>query len=315
MDLSAWVRLVRLPTVFTLIANVAGAYIYVAAGPWPLPRFAAVVVAGVLLYWSGMIFNDVMDIEVDRRERPGRVLPSGQIALGSARRAAVGLMLLGIVVGGLSGYLPAPGSSATPSPGIISLLLALAILLYDGPLKETVWGPVAMGACRVLSFLLGASPVIADGAASGVLGFPTHVWGAAVGYGVFVMGITIIARGETGETPRSIVAVGLAVMSSGLLLMGLAPFVAPPETVFFPPWASGAAVFIGLLSGGVLVRGWRTLGDGGPPRVQGLVRVGLLTLIPLAATFATLGAGRVAGLAIFSLLVPAIVLSSRIRMT
>ena len=37
------------------------------------------VAASVFLYLAGMVLNDVYDVEIDRRERPDRPLPSGRI--------------------------------------------------------------------------------------------------------------------------------------------------------------------------------------------------------------------------------------------
>ena len=69
-------------------------------GAAPAGTVAVVAVAMALFYTAGMILNDVADLEVDRRERPERPLPSGAVsrtaalaafcALSGAGRAAAG---------------------------------------------------------------------------------------------------------------------------------------------------------------------------------------------------------------------------------
>ena len=46
---------------------------------------------------------------------------------------------------------------ATSRPGVVAALLAACILLYDAWLKRTPLGPLAMGGCRMLNVLLGMS--------------------------------------------------------------------------------------------------------------------------------------------------------------
>lgn len=315
MNLEPWARLVRIPTVFTILADVSAAFLLVAHGPQPLGRMAAIVGAGVMFYWSGMIFNDLFDVEEDRRERPSRPLPSGAIAVSTARSAAILFMALGIVFAVLSGFIPAEGFATTWRPAGVAIALAIMILLYNGPLKSTPLAPMAMGTCRVLSFLLGASPVLLAGQDVPVYGFENHVLGAAIGFGVYIMGITLIARDEAKEIQRATVIGGLVVIFMGAMLLALSPRLAPPDAGFVMLGPQGVALLVGVLCISVLARGLVLLKDPRKERVQLVVRIGLLTLIPLAATFATLGAGAVCGLSIFALFVPAILLSLRVRMT
>ena len=92
----AWAQLVRLPNVFTVLADVSAAFLLVSQGPYPVGRFVLVVLAGVALYWAGMVLNDVFDIDRDRQERPARPIPAGQIPLGQAKAAGWGLLCLAL---------------------------------------------------------------------------------------------------------------------------------------------------------------------------------------------------------------------------
>ena len=70
--LLAFLELLRLPNVFTAIADVVMGFLLVAwtvSGPdWPPLVWA--VAASTALYLAGMVLNDLFDLEVDRRERP-----------------------------------------------------------------------------------------------------------------------------------------------------------------------------------------------------------------------------------------------------
>lgn len=308
-----WARLVRLPNVFTILADVAAAFLLVAHSPDPVWRFCCVLLAGVCLYWAGMILNDVFDVEVDRRERPLRPLPAGQISLSAARTAGWGLLASGVALAALSGYLPAEDLAETWRPAVIGILLAVAIVLYDGPLKRTFVAPLVMGLCRTLSFLLGASPVLVGDLPA--YGFAPHVWAAAAGFGIYVMGITIMARQEAGETQKSQLATGLAVLLAGCLVLALSPRLAGSDAGLRYGGDGTFLLLIGLLAVTVLYRASRFFSDPRPERVQITVKVALLTLIPLAAAFAMLGAGSFYGLAVFVLVFPATLLSARFRMT
>ena len=82
----------RLPNVFTAVADVTMGYVVTHGELQPVLHFALLVAASCLLYLSGMVLNDVFDAEVDARERPERPIPSGRISLNAA--AAVGWAML-----------------------------------------------------------------------------------------------------------------------------------------------------------------------------------------------------------------------------
>ena len=227
----AWAQLVRLPTVFTILADVGAAFLLVAHGPHPLSRFLCVLLAGVALYWAGMILNDVFDIEKDRRERSGRPLPAGLVSTHTAVVAGWGLLVFGIVASAVSGFLPgsfrgevAPLPS-TWLPGAIALVLAVMIVAYDGPLKSTVLAPYAMGSCRFLSFLLGASPclVAGDWAGGGGALIPKYVMVIASGFGIYIAGITTIARNEAVGGYSTALRTGMLLIIIGTIILAFAP--------------------------------------------------------------------------------------------
>ena len=313
----AWAQLVRLPTVFTILADVGAAFLLVAHGPYPLGRFICILIAGVALYWAGMILNDVFDVEKDRQERPNRPLPAGLVSIKSASRAGWGLLFFGVVAAATSGYLPGElqnGVSVPNSwlPGAVSVALAVMIVAYDGPLKKTPVAPFAMGTCRFLSFLLGASVclMVANG-----MTFPKHLIAIALGFGIYVAGITSIARNEAIGGRSASLNSGMVLLIVGIVILAFAPQLAAGNLGWqFSPRGT-FPILIGLIGLPVIMRGMRLFRNPTAGNIQNMIRAGLLTIIPLAASFALLGAGRIWGITIFALVAPALLVASRMRVT
>jgi 4-hydroxybenzoate polyprenyltransferase len=307
---------VRLPNVFTVLADVSAAFLLVASGPQPVLRLLCVLCSGVALYWAGMVLNDVFDLARDTQERPSRPIPAGWIAPSQAKFAGWGLLLVGVVLAAVSGYLPSDKYATTHLPAAVGLLLAITIVAYDGPLKQTPLAPAAMGACRVLSFLLGASPCFP---ADGWPYFPKYVVGIALGFGVYIMGITTMARREAtaddvvnGRSPT--LTTGLIVTAIGSGLLAFAPQLNEGPMDWHLPRQVFAFV-IGMIAFPVILRALRAVNDPTPRKIQTTIRVGILSIIPFAAAFAFLGAGAAYGLAVFGLAIPAIFLAIKFRVT
>ena len=97
----------------------------------------------------------------------------------------------------------------------MATLLSVAILAYNSGSKRTILGPQVMGACRGLNLLLGMTHAPALGGPAG--------WLAAVGFGLFVAGITWISRSETKSGETRNLLLGLTIQNLALLgLMALA---------------------------------------------------------------------------------------------
>jgi 4-hydroxybenzoate polyprenyltransferase len=309
---AAWAQLVRLPNVFTVIADVSAAYLLVSGGPDSPLQFVIIVLAGVSLYWAGMILNDVFDVDRDRSERPSRPIPAGLIPLPRATAAGWALLGAGVLLAAICGYLP-DGSGITWLPAAVAVLLAIAIVAYDGPLKKTPLAPAAMGSCRLLSFLLGAAPAVA-GAAEGSI-FPSYVLCIAAGFGIYIMGITSMARHEaTGGTSPTLYA-GLVFTAAGSAALAFAPRIADNPALWHVSPSNVFPFMIGVIAFPVVLRGARAIIDPTPVKIQSTIRVGVMTIIPLAASFALLGAGPTWGICVLSLMIPAVILATRFRVT
>src|SRR5207237_60823 len=127
-------------------------------------------------------------------------------------------LLLGVAGGWATGYL----SSATALPwrsGLVASALALCIVGYDGWLKSTPFGPLAMGGCRFLNILLGMS-VAPQPLPEGLLGYGVGEFFVAVGIGLYIAGVTWFARSEASISDRLNLLGAMAIIVVGVALLG-----------------------------------------------------------------------------------------------
>jgi hypothetical protein len=179
----AWLALARVSNTPTVVSNaVAGAVL--AAASAGAGTVAVVAFAMALFYTAGMVLNDVLDLDVDRRERPERPLPSGAVGVRAAVAAVVALLAAGSVLLVLVGV----------APFLAGLGLIALIVLYDAWHKGNVLSPVLMGGCRALVYVIAALAVVES--------VPWEAWGGAGMLLVYVVGLTAVAKAEaTGRSP------------------------------------------------------------------------------------------------------------------
>ncbi len=217
-----WLQLIRAPNAPTAVANILAGYLLANRNWENWPVLLYLIFSSLALYCCGMVLNDVFDAARDKTDQPNRPIPSGRITLRTATMLGWCLMALGILAAIAAGAFASP--SAVFQSGSIAALLALAIYLYDGPLKQTPLAPVSMGACRSLNVLLGASTVsttaLAEQNRPSIGGFPIEVLWAAIAIGVLIMGVTLLARNEScAVQQRGKLAVAAGVMLTGFVLL------------------------------------------------------------------------------------------------
>jgi len=158
----AYAQLMRLPNLFTAVADpLAGWFIVGATGSSLL-----LVGASACLYTAGIVLNDCFDYRQDCQERPERPLPRGVIGLRTAWTLGAALLVAGVALGGFA-----------------AIPLAVLILFYDAVARRIAWlGPVTLGGCRALNIALGLG------------GFVPVT--APVVLGIYVAGLSVIARHE-----------------------------------------------------------------------------------------------------------------------
>ena len=200
----AWLRLMRLPAVFTAISNVlCGCFISSPDQAPPLSQLGLLVLTTAGLYLGGMVLNDVFDAALDALERPERPIPSGRISRRAAAVFGTLLLLLGITA----------AACLSASTVLYALLTTAAVLAYNAYLKSTPAGPFGMAACRFLNFVLGSSV----GLSLGTLPSGT-VLTAAGALAVYIVGVTWFARNEAAVSSRFGLTGGLLVLLAGLAI-------------------------------------------------------------------------------------------------
>lgn len=287
-----YARLVRLPNVFTALADICLGALVTGALPDYTGRFLLLLLSSASLYLAGMVWNDYFDIEQDKRERPFRPLASGRVSLQTGRRLGTALMLAGL---GCAALADVTVDNYRWRSLLLAGLLVVAIFLYDGWLKRTVVGPVAMGMCRFLNILLALSvvPVALD------------MWGwvLALVVGVYITGVTWFARTEARDSSVTALKSAAAVMLGGVILSlaipGLLRESYPGHAIspLFPYLLVGFVFLVGLPVG-------RAIARPRPERVQPAVKRAVLGLVFLDAILATAIVGWM-GLGLVLLLLPA----------
>jgi len=315
---SIW-RLVRLPNVFTALADVALGYLFVTQGTAVnIPLFLLLLGSSACLYMAGMVLNDVFDVEQDTRERPHRPIPSGAISLGVAQQIGWGLLAGGVVLAGCAAGLSLRITDLWWRSFVVAIAIAVAIVLYDKFLKTTVWGPVLMGLCRMLNVLLGMSVAVSrPGTAWG--GFDTAELAVAGGMGLFVMGITWFARREAGEISRNELWGGIVLMACGLLTLAAFPncgeFARGERTLTIQPPLIWPLLLL-LLGSSIVRRCAVALAAPTPARVQLAVKQCILSIVVLDAAVCLAARSPVGwAVGIASLLIPTLWLGRWIHST
>ena len=137
-----WLDLARAGNFPSVWSNVFCALVLSAPliGTWPpVGLLLSAFVAGSFAYAGGTTLNDVFDFAFDRKRRPERAIPQGQISRAKAAWLGSVQLLLGL---GILVYL-----GAWP---IAALGLAMAIVLYDWVHKRWAGSVILMAGCRVM---------------------------------------------------------------------------------------------------------------------------------------------------------------------
>ena len=114
------------------------------------PAWSALLLAALsaaLINGAGNAFNDLLDIDIDRINRPLRPLPAGRLSPNAARRQSLLLALAGST---LAFWL-------SPWHGLIALAVAVLLVLYSVSLKNSLlWGNILVAFVGAIAFPYGA---------------------------------------------------------------------------------------------------------------------------------------------------------------
>jgi 4-hydroxybenzoate polyprenyltransferase len=307
----AWLQLLRLPNVFTAVADVAMGYLVTHGNLQPPNQFAMLVAASCLLYLSGMVLNDVFDADEDAREQPMRPIPSGRISLRAATLVGWAMLASGLLMGWVASV-----TTRDLRPGIIATLLAACIVLYDRVVKRTPVAPLVMGACRALNVLLGMSlaPLAAEAASPKVEWGTRAGWMIAAGMGVYIVGVTVFSRTDARTSSRGHLIAGLAVLLAAMSILATVPVFTnnrPPLVVVQNGWFL-LWILLALITGRRCVA---AIIDPSPLRVQTAVRHCVHSIIVLDAAVCVGYASPFWGFAVLSLIFPTVALAAWLRAT
>jgi len=303
--LRQYLLLVRLPNVFTTPSNILVGYL-ATTPPAEADGFhlAALMVSSGLLYIAGIVLNDYFDVEVDRRERPSRPLPSGSIS----KERAMSIALIALAAANAIALAVSPASLA------VSAALTAAIIAYDYRLKRSPAGPFAMGSTRFLNVILGASPALSAAVASGgravsVPGIWTAAIFAATSLFVYIIAIMILSKKEAGnEKPNTSSAFSIIfAMIASIALAGI--FLLQLQWVFLINLMIFAAVIIATYK--------RLITESSPDSnlVQQAIKNMVISIIILDSVFVSGMAGFPYGMATLVLIAPAILLAKKLYVT
>lgn len=227
-----WLRVTRASGLFTVASNILAALavaIYakdldlrlIAVEVWLNARVAGwVVVASVLLFCAGMLWNDVADVERDRVLHPGRPIAAGRIPVTTAWVA--GLLLS-------SGALLAASQAGARGFHAAGAVLAL-VLLYDFGTKGVPYlGSLTMAlvrGCHAVFALLILGDEFFDRAVFAImdvagvvdLGARHALPSYPLLLGCYVLGLTLISELESRRGRRLELLIGGALVLVALVL-------------------------------------------------------------------------------------------------
>jgi 4-hydroxybenzoate polyprenyltransferase len=284
--LLAYAQLLRLPNVFSAVADVLLASCAVGLITQQPTTMVLFCLASACLYLAGMAWNDYFDRHEDAKTRPNRPIPSGRIRPVVAWWLGVVLAATGLLL-----QLAAVGFDYQRLPFLLGCGLAVLILLYDSFFKHNWLGPVAMGGCRFLNVLIPLSIV--------ELQLPAYHLAGVVG--LYIVGVTWFARTEETTSRRAMLITATVVMT--LAIVGLGTLLPLHQDVNFPFFPYLLVAFCFFVGSKVVA----AIREPSPKFVQVAIKRCVLGLILLDAVLATVYLGW-PGFAIALLLLPAFLL-------
>jgi 4-hydroxybenzoate polyprenyltransferase len=171
-------RVSNLPTVWSNC--LAGWWLSGGGNYWKLPLLLLGMSA---LYTGGMFLNDAFDADFDRQRRPSRPIPSGKITPEIVWRFGWGWLGLGVLCLIFLGELA----------GVLAIVLALCILIYNAAHKVITASPWLMGLCRFWVYVIAGLTGV-----NGLNGWP--IW-CGVALALYVVGLSYVARRESFRGP------------------------------------------------------------------------------------------------------------------
>ena len=262
----AALQLIRPANIITAISDIAAGVAiagYLMPEMWNtqiVTQILLLIIATIGLYGGGIIFNDIFDIEQDKINRPERVIPSGLIGISTAKIFGIILFAIGI----FSAFLVSNFS------GLVALLIMAMVLLYDKYSKHhKLLGPLNMGLCRGGNLILGMSINATLNPEYFIIGLIPVI---------FVAAITLTAQKETkGKNKLAIVT---AMILDIFVVMGFILMAS-----YFNLNLKNTAIFLLIWYIINSVAKAKAILKNDPILIQNAVKIAVISLIPLNASY------------------------------
>lgn len=262
----AILQIMRPANVTTSIADIiAGIAIagYLISDMWNQEIITHIILLSIstaCLYAGGIVFNDVFDIEQDKINRPERVIPSGRLALKTAQWFGSILFTIGIIA----------AFFVSKISGSLAIAIMLLALLYDKYSKHHVaLGPLNMGLCRGANLILGMS-------INSQLDSKYYLIGILPV--LFITAITLTAQKETKGKNK--LAIAFAMLLDTMIVIG---FIIMHQ--YYKLSIKNALIFLIVWYGINAIAKLRAILNNNPKLIQQAVKMGILSLIPLNASY------------------------------
>ncbi len=263
MKLKPFLKLIRLPNVITAACNSLAGALCAGVGLNRWPDLLMLALSSMSIYAAGILWNDLFDLEEDRRERPSRPLPSGEVSVRLAWLISILLTVIGVILAAL----------VSLKVGVLAIILLSVVFSYDRWTKKNALGPWNMGLCRGLNLALGL--VVKPVARWGVL--------AVLGYSIYIAGVTYISRQETKTGETKGLRQGFILLIAGMAMVIAAMLLNSNRTIYGfdiqndVPLLGGLFILIVLMKR--LTTVWKTaFAEPRPETIQNVVKTGIINL-------------------------------------
>lgn len=154
---NSYLKLLRIPNVFTIPSNIILGYLIAITsfGIYDVTfdgLFTLTLLIGIsiLLYLGGLVSNDYFDEKIDQKERPERPIPSGNIP----KKFALFIIFIFFLSASILSLLVSIGSF------LVANLLIVCILVYNHKIKFSNLRSLLMGSIRGINVFYGSSFII-----------------------------------------------------------------------------------------------------------------------------------------------------------
>ena len=301
-----YIILVRLPNVFTAASNILSGYFTIVATVSSsfinihILYLAGLMTSSSLLYLAGIVFNDYFDIEIDKKERLTRPLPSGKITKRKALTIAISSIIAANVITLVINW----------TSFVIAVILTTIIIAYDYGLKNNnITGPITMGLARSINVILGASPalptLLLSTASSKMLLF------IATSMFLYVVAIGILSKQEvSGKATDLIIISSLSIVFVDIAAIAIAGLIGIFQSEVFANLALFSIVMVIIFR--PILRG---LGNLAPIHIQNIIKNMIISIIILDSVFVSGIIGLPYGFATLLLIIPPIILARKLYLT